>query len=885
MTRARLYVLMDAFERDVRAALVRFVVNEIGEEAALNACFERASVKRAQDGTSGDANPITEYLDMREAYDLLNTHRSLLPSEYASEVRDLTGHLDRLVAIRNRVMHARPLAAGDSDAAVSILTQFQTRYWSEMKRTLAQLVADPSWEPLVTVQSDAGLTLHNLPLPDYDETGLVGRAKEVADLVSLIKRGREPVLTITGEGGIGKTALALEVAYLIADDTSQPFDAVLWTSLKHEKLTANGVRDIAGAARDIVGALQPLGRALDDDFGGSSRELASALEGLRVLIVLDNLETVGGSDFATLYDGLPDTVSYLITSRVGVGEFERRYPLSPLSRADSLRLFNDFVRARRIAGLDRISSDARVQVVTKLRNSPLAIKWFALAVEAGNDPIQLIRHQDELLEFCVRSVYDSLEPSAREVLGALAVLGRPVSVDELVVLLQRSMDQINVGLQELMRGSLVRRENASSPGDLNLRVVLTETATQFLSRRVPPDDTVRRAVLRRETEYRATEERRASDLAERSLAPVVVRSRTDADAPTAQILRQALLAGKAGDLDKAFKQVELARKLNPDFWEVDRVEGYLRGQAGDLTTATACYRRAYEHADGEDRAVVAHFFAGYLARSARDVKSAIAYADEAHETLKKADTAVALGTYLVWAHRFSEGVALIEPASVIQTGKARLIAISSLAEAYRRWAEYARSEERNPLLQFRRAEKGLGIALAALESGVSDNRLRDTGADCAVEAVNGATQSITIGTSIANLSEWLDSLSRGLVRFVTARRWSQLLNEILKLSKTKGCPAAGKRLAELALTIDQQSTAPVSAEASGTGDASMIGEIVSIRENYGFIRHPAFPGNIFFHSDDVNDRDGFDALHTGALVHFRSTSSDRGPRAIAVARS
>lgn len=886
MTRARLFVLIDAFERDVRAILGRFVVAELGEELALGASYERACAKRQLDTAADGETPVVEFLDMREGYDLLNTHRALLPEELAREVRDLTANLDRLTAVRNRVMHSRPLAAGDSDATVSLLNQFQTRYWSEMKRMLAQLWADPSWEPLVTASSDIGLTLHNLPLPDYDETGLLGRSQAVSDLVGLLKRHREPVITITGEGGIGKTALALEVAYRLVDDQDRPFDAVLWTSLKYEKLTAAGVRGIAGAARDIIGAIQPLGRAIDEDFTGSSKELAEVLDGLRALVVVDNLESIAGEEFKALYDQLPVSVTYLITSRIGVGEYERRYPLPTLSHADSLQLFNQFVRARRISGLDRIGAEARVQVVSRLRYSPLAIKWFALAVEAGNDPVQLIRHQDELLEFCVRSVYDSLEPAAGEVLGALSVLGRPVTVDELVVLLQRPMDQVNIGLQELMRGSLIRRETASTPGDINLRVQLTETATQFLSKRIQPDEKLKKQVTQRDSEYRETEERRAADMAERSLAPVVVRSRTEADAPTCQILRKALLAAKGGETAQAFEHVELARKLNPDFWEVDRVEGYLRGRDGDLTTATACYKRAYQMAEGHDRAVVAHFFAGHLARNVRDVKSAIGYAEEAHGTLDTADTALTLGTYLVWSHKFDAGIALIEPTIASLKGKARLIAISSLAEAYRRWAEYARDEESNSLLQFRRAEQGLRIALAAMESGVFDVRLRDTATDCAAEALRAAHQCLRSGNAVPSFAEWLDRLNRVLVRFASSRRWAVLSHEAQRLGSLANCPAAGRRLSSAVTRMEEQSSLAFSGvdEVSKDGDA-LIGEIATLAENYGFIRHPAFPKNIFFHASDTLDGEKFSDMATGALVRFRDTTSDRGPRAVDVSRA
>lgn len=879
MTRARVFVLIDAFERDIRRILTRFVLEELAEEDALGPSYSGARERQSQEVNPSET--LIDYVYLREGYDLLNSHRKLLPEELAQEVRDLTGSLDRLVDIRKRVMHARPLLAGDSDAAVSLLNMYQTRYWSELKRMVAQLQEDPSWEPIVAIKSDAGFALHNLPLPDYDETGLIGRAQERNELVTLIKRKREPVLTITGEGGIGKTALALDVAYQIVDDSDQLFDAVLWTSLKYERMTAVGVRTITGAVRDIIGAAQPIGQAFDADFAGSVNDLAMALEGLNVLIVVDNLETVGGTEFSALYEKLPDTVSYLITSRIGVGEFERRYPLKPLSREDSLKLFNDFVRSRNISELNRISSETRVQVVTNLRFSPLAIKWFALAVEAGNEPLKLIHNQDQLLEFCVRSVYDSIEPAAREVLSALAIIGRPISVDELILLLDRPLDHINVAIQELLRGSLIRREN-TSPSDLALRINLTETARAFLGRRVEADPTLERTLTQRESEYRQTEERRAIDMASRSLAPVVVWSRSQADAPTAQILRRALTRSGARDYAGAVEQIEIARRMNPDFWEVDRVEGFIRSQMGDIGEATAAYKRAYENSAGADRGVVAHFFAGHLARKASDTKSALAYAREAHSTLGLPETAVALGNYLVWSREFAEGITLIEPATASEhRGKARLIAITALTAAYRRWAEYTQEQDRNPLLAHVRARKGAEIALAAMQSGVLDVRLRAAGTECAILAVRTATYCVRTSVTIPDLAAWLKDLTNSLVRFVNSNQWNLLASESQRLATAEGAPLAARRLAAAVEEISQQNGDDESAKRSGTGE-ELVGEIVSIGENYGFLRHPRYPNNVYFRSADVIGSGGFDALVTGALARFSIAVNDRGPRAIDV---
>ena len=879
MTRSRLFVLFNSFERDVRSILQRFVISELGEQEGLGTFFEPCKAKSDADPSSQGAL-LSTFLEMRQGYDLLNTHRGKLPSDLATEVRELTASIDRVVGIRNRVMHARPLAAGDGDAAVSLLNQFSTSYWSELRRTMAHLQADPSWEPVVAAIDDECATLHNLPLPDYDDTGLIGRGKEVSDLVALLKRRREPVITVTGEGGIGKTALALEVAYHLADDEGSPFEAILWASLKYEKLTAYGVREIAGSARDIVGAVQPAGAALVAGFEGSLAELAELLDGFTVLLVLDNLETVSGEEFRSLYDSLPDSVAYLITSRIGVGEYERRYPLAALSDKDSLLLFNQFVRARRIDSLSRLTNDTRIRVVHELRYSPLAIKWFALAVEAGKDPFDLIKRQDELLEFCVRSVYADLSAPAQEVLVALAVLGRPVTTNELVVLLDKSMDMVFMGVQELLRGSLVRRQSSDSGDGLVFQIVLTETATQFLSRRVQPDEQLQRHLQGRDREFRETQERRSADMAARSLAPVVVRQRSEADAPTCTVLRQALLlARREPNRALVFEKIDLARRMNPEFWEVDRVEGFIRDAYGDLAAATACYERAYASASGDDRAVVAHFFAGHLARKVCDVTRAIGFAREADAALNTPDTGLALGTYLVWSHQFGEGIDLLEGVIPQSTGKVRIIAISALAEAWRRSAEAAGEQDRNFLHQFDQSWKGFEIAIAAIESGVVDERLRTTAAECAVVALRAATTCTRSAVRIPTLSERLIVLDTKVVRLSECRSWGHLSHAVDQLSASRGAPIAAKRLAE---TVRGLSPAEPDLSSNLAPRDGLIGEIVNVSPTYGFIRHPKFPENVFFHGGCVLSGGGMDSLKAGMLVRFITEATERGPRAVDV---
>lgn len=516
--------------------------------------------------------------------------------------------------------------------------------------------------------------------------------------------------------------------------------------------------------------------------------------------------------------------------------------------------------------------------MTRLRHSPLAIRWFVLAVEAGRDPLALIRDQSELLEFCVRSVYDDLTGPAQEVLSALAVLGRPVTADELVILLDHNTDAINVGLQELIRGSLVRRDSTGSMDDLALRVRLTDTASQFLAKRISVDRDFAKRVAARESEYRANEERRVADTKSRSLAPIVVRTNGPQDVPTAQILRRALLASHGGNIEAALADVDTAHRLNPDLWEVDRVEAFILASAGQADRALICYERAYDKAQDEGRGVVAHFLAGHLARNLKDVQQAIRYAREAHETLGTNDTAVALGNYLIWNRDFAEGIALIEPVITTSTGKGKLIAVSSLAEGHRRWGEFARDQERNPVIQYRRASKGFEIAMASLEAGVADRKIRTVATDCAATALHGAASAASDGMAIPDLNVTLDRLNRSLVRLADTPAWPRLTAAVQRLTQGSRTSSAAQRLNKQISELEN-----ASADSASGDDGRFVGEVANLQPAYGFIRNPVLPSNIFFHSSGMRDPRVFQELAVGALVSFSIVEEERGKRAVDVA--
>jgi LuxR family glucitol operon transcriptional activator len=111
------------------------------------------------------------------------------------------------------------------------------------------------------------------------------------------------VVTIDGVGGVGKSALALEVAhrYLRGSDNVLPderFEAIIWTSAKQSVLTAEGIlprKQVLRTSDDIY-TTTAVNLEREDITKARAEEQAElirkALTQQRTLLIVDNLETV-----------------------------------------------------------------------------------------------------------------------------------------------------------------------------------------------------------------------------------------------------------------------------------------------------------------------------------------------------------------------------------------------------------------------------------------------------------------------------------------------------------------------------------------------------------------------------------------------------------------
>ena len=210
-----------------------------------------------------------------------------------------------------------------------------------------------------------------LPIDLYP---LVGRKRELGDLVRLLARDRARVVTITGPGGVGKTRLATAAAQELVESYQ---DGVTFVDL--------------APLRDPEVVLPTIADAL-----GIEGDLAAELGTRQHLLVLDNVEQVveAAPDISGLLVASPGVV-VLATSREPMripGEHEFR--VRPLAEAPSVELFRQRAEAARYdfeADYHQLAA-----ICERLDNLPLAIELAAARMKVLTPDVLLARLERRL---------------------------------------------------------------------------------------------------------------------------------------------------------------------------------------------------------------------------------------------------------------------------------------------------------------------------------------------------------------------------------------------------------------------------------------------------------------------------------------------------------
>jgi NB-ARC domain len=298
------------------------------------------------------------------------------------------------------------------------------------------------------------------------------------ELTRVLTDDRNPMVTLQGRGGVGKTSLALEVLHKLTN--TQDYFAIVWLSARDIDLLPEGPRLVHP---DVL-TVDEIAKTFSSLMGVASESqayLANCLSGQVAdgpfIVVLDNFETVSDPQgtYAFLNNSVRIPNKVLITTRTR--DFKSDYPIEVrgLARPE----FDQLVRetAARLS-LPDLKSEYLEDLFERADGHPYITKVVLGEVSRRGHSVDLptyVKTNDALLDALFDRTYIALSVAAQRVYLTLASWQTRIPVLGLAaVLLSGSNERIDVerAIDELDRSSLIQLDIADTDGSSFVSVPL-----------------------------------------------------------------------------------------------------------------------------------------------------------------------------------------------------------------------------------------------------------------------------------------------------------------------------------------------------------------------------------------------------------------------------
>ncbi len=396
-------------------------------------------------------------------------------------------------------------------------------------------------------------------------TGLLKRVHEAL-------QGRHPVIALDGAGGVGKSALAIEVMRQCYDSGDYLFIISLSAKSRVWQGRISSRRaGFSGLSEFLIELANVLGISIQGDTGKLKKDILDAISGNKGLLLVDNIEdVVDGQLLHFIGFEVPDPVKVLVTSRIdrGLGALTISVEAMENDEASDL-LQNELIRLGYQGSITSYVSGELFKLTGRL---PLAIKWVAaLAGQSGSSLAQVEQvlktsnpQRQEFLNFCFASMYNELSALAKKVALLCPYLGEEWNTPMLSLALEQPESEIEKAIFELQDRGIVLASGVKMDTGLRLLPLTVDyLAEQF----------------RRDIEFRKKVTERLADIIvdgkiESYLSKWNVTDRTDL------ILQRVEQLRLQKHFDRAIRLARIALQWSPNNPRILFITGRLQYESG-----------------------------------------------------------------------------------------------------------------------------------------------------------------------------------------------------------------------------------------------------------------------------------------------------------------
>ena len=368
-------------------------------------------------------------------------------------------------ALRNRIMHP------SIDEYPNLPQSTVARHYF-IFRDLFLIVFSQFIDTLCQNKSYSYNITSNLPRLDHE---FIGRDREIERiLLSLSKVHRNYLIKITGVGGVGKSALAIEAASRCIEESKKNrpnrnedlcFDAVVWTSAKKERLNLDKIEGLNHARdtlqhiyADVLRIVDPERYKMTPDKEKLKAETVRCLSSKRVLLVIDNMETIDDVNVYDFLEDLPEPSKAIITDRrITEDNANMHVHLGHLSETETIELIDSHCRSIEV----NFTNEEKNDIATQTGGNPLAVIWTIGQVAATGssvaDIISRLTKSDSkhVLEYLFNVSFQHTSPVSRLILEVLSFTNTPLEGKSLARWLILGEDEVRAAINKLYKLGLI----------------------------------------------------------------------------------------------------------------------------------------------------------------------------------------------------------------------------------------------------------------------------------------------------------------------------------------------------------------------------------------------------------------------------------------------
>ena len=334
----------------------------------------------------------------------------------------------------------------------------------------------------------------NLPAKPYSR--LVGRDEPLEKSLSALRDPNGPLfISISGIGGIGKTA----IAYEIADRCSQEklFYSVLWFSAKQQIVQGRHVINIKQSFSSLEDVIDNFYGQLKLDldvkkFDVKLNLIQRHIKAQPYLLILDNLETLKDNEkVINIFASLLNPSRAVLTSRQIIDTSSRSYniKLKGLEEAKSIEFTRLEANERGVSSLAQGSDTLLKTIHRETGGMPLAIKLVISEVLSGLNidevlkRLHIAKDEEEIYRFIYLDLWATLSNNARQVLVTMPAFASSVNAQMLQSVSDLPDSSFDVAIMELIDRSLL--ESTILGGSNKVRYSIHALTRNFLNCDLP----------------------------------------------------------------------------------------------------------------------------------------------------------------------------------------------------------------------------------------------------------------------------------------------------------------------------------------------------------------------------------------------------------------